>query len=480
MATIQFGNTAADMRLADDFYGIPALRDSSLFLLTFVAVRQEVVSQSPTQLVTRQWNAADQSITFTATGNAVSNELFVANELAIDALGVLETWRGAIEIRSTGGFFTGTVNEVIVTDIASGSLIAGVSGTTLTPQEVLFIPEERVLAGDDSISSGSGNDYLRGYAGNDSFTGGAGNDTLNGESGSDTANYPGALRQYTVAANGGQVSGSNGTDTLISIEKIVCLDGVLSFDPSGHMAQAYRLYFATLDRAPDVLGLNFQSARLDAGTALAEVAAGFVNSPEFQATYGALDDVQFVGLLYQNVLDRAPLPAEVAFHAFRLQSGASRADVVVGFSESPEHIQKHSDAVNAGLWDIDEGLASVARLYFGMLERAPEARGLSFYEQGLAAGLTVQQVANGFAASPEFGAKYGLLGDPAYVAQLYTNILERAATPGEVNFHVNRLAAGATRGDVAAGFTEAPEYQLKTLPLIDDGIAVADTGFVLT
>lgn len=35
----------------------------------------------------------------------------------------------------------------------------------------------------------------------------------------------------------------------------------------------------------------------------------------------------------------------------------------------PAHlpVQKHIGSVTAGLWDIDEGLASVARLYFGVL-----------------------------------------------------------------------------------------------------------------
>jgi Ca2+-binding RTX toxin-like protein len=331
---------------------------------------------------------------------------------------------------------------------------------------------ERLEYAGSSSFRGTGSDF------NDVLKGGPGNDTLDGAGGSDTASYSGAFRKYTPSS--GQVSGPNGTDTLVSIENLAFVDGRLTFDAGDPMAQAYRLYFATLDRAPDALGLNFQSARLKAGTALTDVAAGFVNSPEFQATYGSLDDAQFVNLLYQNVLDRSAAPGEIAFHVGRLQAGASRSDVVVGFSESPEHIQKHSGAVNAGLWDIDESMASVARLYFGMLERTPETSGLAFYAQQFANGLTVQQVANGFAASPEFQAKYGPLDNAAYVKQLYENILERSPGADEVAFHVNRLAAGASRGDVAAGFTEAPEYQAKMLAFVDQGIAVADAGFVLT
>ena len=71
-------------------------------------------------------------------------------------------------------------------------------------------------------------------------------------------------------------------------------------------------------------------SRWGAGVSLAD-ASGFVKSPECQATYGALNDPQFVIQLYQNVLDRSPTAAEVTYHANRLQSGASRVDLVVGF-----------------------------------------------------------------------------------------------------------------------------------------------------
>jgi Ca2+-binding RTX toxin-like protein len=565
MANIQFGNVSADMR--QDGFGIPALRDAATFLLNFVSVREEIVSRTPTQIVFREWNAANESVTFSATGTPVGNDAFAATEVTAEARGVRVAVRGTMNVAladDENELISGTVIEVIATNVADGSLLAAVSGIALSPEDALFSIDDSIFIGNDAITGGNGNDYLLGFAGNDSLAGGAGNDTLDGGNGTDTlaggpgddvyllldnssidtvnelpgqgfdtvrtvlssytlpanverveyvgvgsfdcrggdfddvikggagddrldggggvdtADYSAAFRQYTVAPGGSQVSGRDGTDTLASIENLAFVDGRLTFDDNDHMGQAYRLYFATLGRAPDALGLNFQSGRLDAGTAISHVAAGFVNSPEFQATYGALDDRQFVDLLYRNVLDRSAAQNEIEFHVGRLQSGASRSDIVVGFSEAPEHIQKHSGAVDQGLWDIDEGLASVARLYFGMLERTPETAGLTFYKAQFANGLTVQQVANGFAASPEFQAKYGPLDDPAYVRQLYANILERSAAADEVGFHVNRLAAGASRGDVAAGFTEAPEYQVKTLALVDDGIAVADAGFVLT
>jgi len=566
MATLQFGNTSADMRLVNDFYGIPALRDFAVYLLGFESEREEIIKQTPTEIVFRQWNAANEPVTFFAKGSALGSQLFVANELAVEAKGIRETVKGTIQISLSPNddeLVTGTVTEASAANIADGSVIASLSGVSLPIEDALFAADDELLAGNDSVTSGSGNDYLLGYGGSDSVFAGAGDDTLDGGSGSDalaggpgddtyilndndtvtelsgagtdtvrttlasytlpanverleyvgggsidatgnasanllaggpgddsldgaggtdTAGYSAAFRQHTLSGDpkaGATVSGPEGTDSLTAIENVAFVDGRMTFDPNDHLAEAYRLYFATLDRAPDALGLNYQSARLDAGTSLSDVAAGFVNSPEFQGVYGPLTDEQFVDLLYQNVLDRSATPDEIAYHVGRLESGASRADVVVGFSESPEYIQTHIDAINAGLWDIDEGLASVSRLYFGMLERTPETAGLSYYKEALANGLTVQQVANGFANSPEFFAKYGPLSDPDYVTQLYENILERTPAPAEVAYHVNRLDNGASRGDVAAGFTEAPEYQIQTLSLVDPGIAVADAGFVL-
>jgi hypothetical protein len=361
--------------------------------------------------------------------------------------------------------------------VAYEQIDKGGFGSKIT--EIVSIRGQEGGNDNDHITGSPQNDELVGGPNDDILIGYGGDDTLDGGGGIDTAVLTGAYVQYTdrVRQGAGVLDGPEGRDQLTSIENLVFVDGRETFDPNDPLAQAYRLYFATLGRAPDALGLNFQSARLDAGTSLVDVASGFVNSPEFQATYGALNDAQFVDLLYRNVLDRAAAQSEIAFHVGRLQSDASRADVVVGFSESPEHIQKHMDRLDLGLWDINESMASIARLYFGMLERTPEVAGLKYYTLEFAKGLTVQQVANGFAASPEFQAKYGPLDNAAYVTQLYGNILERAPAPDEVSFHVERLAAGASRGDVAAGFTDAPEYQVKMLAAVDWGIAVADAGW---
>ncbi len=155
---------------------------------------------------------------------------------------------------------------------------------------------------------------------------------------------------YTVVdANAGD--GDEGTDTLTGIERLQFADGYMAMDTSGNGGQAYRLYQAAFDRTPDAGGLGFQMRELDTGRALAQVAQNFINSPEFNARYGQLDNAAFVAQLYANVLDRAPDASGLAFHVGNLATGANtRANVLVGFSESPENQAALIGVIQAGMF----------------------------------------------------------------------------------------------------------------------------------
>jgi Ca2+-binding RTX toxin-like protein len=119
----------------------------------------------------------------------------------------------------------------------------------------------------------------------------------------------------------------------------------ISSDTSAHGAQVYRLFGATLGREPDPTGfLNYANV-LDNNDTLDSVASAFVNSTEFRNTYGALNNTQFVTLLYNNVLHRAPDATGLNGWVSQLDGGASRTSVVLGFSESNEY----KAATRAGL-----------------------------------------------------------------------------------------------------------------------------------
>lgn len=73
-------------------------------------------------------------------------------------------------------------------------------------------------------------DTLNGGAGNDTFEGKAGNDTINGGANTDTARYSGNRSLYTITSVGGgyTVSGPDGNDTVVAVEKLSFADQVVT------------------------------------------------------------------------------------------------------------------------------------------------------------------------------------------------------------------------------------------------------------
>jgi hypothetical protein len=118
-------------------------------------------------------------------------------------------------------------------------------------------------------------------------------------------------------------------------------------------AEVARLYDTTLGRLPDLTGLTSWTNALNTGTSLQSVVNGFVGSTEFQNTYGSLNNNDFVTLLYENTLHRAPDPTGMAFWVGQLTSNTqTRAQVVLGFSDSTEHIADTAPHIDHGIWVI--------------------------------------------------------------------------------------------------------------------------------
>lgn len=119
----------------------------------------------------------------------------------------------------------------------------------------------------------------------------------------------------------------------------------------------FRLYQATLDRAPDVTGQTNWTERLATGEhTLLEVAEGFVGSPEFTAAFPVdATATAFVELLYSNVLNTdTPDAAGLARWVDELTNGASRAEVVLGFSQSPQFVANTAPTLKT--WMRDQGV----------------------------------------------------------------------------------------------------------------------------
>jgi Ca2+-binding RTX toxin-like protein len=209
----------------------------------------------------------------------------------------------------------------LIPQSASGAIIHGGNGGEDLPG----------TAGNDVIQGGNGKDLLRGDAGDDRIDGG---------DGVDTALYVGALGQYSITrtADGYVVSGPDGTDTLSNVERLQFADVKVAIDDHGSGGEAFRLYQAAFDRAPDHGGLGFWIDSLDAGVPLTQVSQLFMDSPEFRGRYGDPDAATFVTLLYQNVLHRGPDDTGKAYWVDHLaHADLSRADTLMLFSESPEN-----------------------------------------------------------------------------------------------------------------------------------------------
>ena len=236
-------------------------------------------------------------------------------------------------------------------------------------------------------------------------------------------------------------------------------------------AQVYRLYLATLAREPDTVGLTNWAGRIDDGSqTFLEVVSGFVNSAEFQATYGSLDDTEFVTLLYNNVLGRAPDATGLARWTGDLANGVSRETVVNGFSNSPEFISNTEYAGEA--WSITSlnggAEGQVFRLYLATLGREPDPNGFQNWVSQLQIdGRAYLDIIPGFVNSAEFQATYGSLDDTAFVTLLYNNVLSRAPDAAGLARWTGDLANGVSRSEVVRGFAESQEHRTNTANALD-------------
>jgi len=111
-----------------------------------------------------------------------------------------------------------------------------------------------------------------------------------------------------------------------------------------------RVYQAAFDRVPDSGGLTFYVENYVNGggsgsLTLDQIATNFSNSPEFQDKYGDLSDTAYVGALYANILGRSGEQAGIDYWVAKLEGGMTRAQVLLGFSESPEFKQSTVSAI---------------------------------------------------------------------------------------------------------------------------------------
>ncbi len=109
------------------------------------------------------------------------------------------------------------------------------------------------------------------------------------------------------------------------------------------------------------------------------------------------------------------------------------------------------------------GHARVWRLYQAFFLRQPDAQGFDYWLRVRSQGATLSQMATTFANGPEFEARYGNLGNAAFVDLVYRNVQCRAPEASGRSYWLGLLNRGQiTRWDLMINFAELREYMTRT------------------
>lgn len=140
--------------------------------------------------------------------------------------------------------------------------------------------------------------------------------------------------------------------------------------------QIIRLYNAYFDRNADHAGLDYWFDQITKkGKSINTVSSSFAASAEFKKMYGNLTNGQFVTLVYQNVLDRNPTPADHAYWKGQLDQGAiNRGRLMTLFSESGEYKA------------LSKGLVLAADVYDAMLDSTSAGSELAHWSSHIQEG----------------------------------------------------------------------------------------------
>ena len=285
----------------------------------------------------------------------------------------------------------------------------------------------------------------------------------------------GATHSYTLSAATTSAAG----ETITSLSQSFTFDyssnksyfGAVAHDTSSHLGQVSALYEGLLGRALDQAGAQAWVSQLDHGLSLSSVTREFLASAEGQSHFASgTSNAVYVETLYETVLGRHGDMAGAQTWVGQLNAGVSRADVANQFVLSAEHQGQLQPMFSAGVYLADATDAAVARLYYGLLGRAPDETGLLNWETSAHAGLSASAIAREFIATAEYAALHPTTQtNQQFVESLYLNALGRPAEqPGE-QVWLNALSHGASWAEVAVSILQSQEAQTHLAGHIEQG-----------
>lgn len=252
------------------------------------------------------------------------------------------------------GMIGGTISyTALPTD---GSLSLNRDNSTGTNSPTNFAGQTAAIAantiagtnGPDNLIGTDEDDSILSADGVDTLTGNGGNDTLDGGLGIDTAVFNGNRSSYLVAGTGSgyQVSGPDGNDSMINVERLIFTDSKLAIDLNAGQAANYtvRLIGAAFG-APAIQDFpDYVSSGLflfDSGESISEVAQVALEA------MGSLSNEALVDTLYQNIVGTAPAEADLNFYVGMLQGsgGAMTQAEFLEFAANTEENALNIDLV---------------------------------------------------------------------------------------------------------------------------------------
>ncbi|KAB1071169.1 FG-GAP-like repeat-containing protein [Methylobacterium planeticum] len=389
---------------------------------------------------------------------------------------------GTVTIQSGGTLSPGNSPGLLSTkdlSLASGSVLKEEIGGTATGQFDQLKVTGMVAVGGATLDLHAFGSFVSVRGDSFVFIDNDGTDAVFGSFAglSEGASLSLGARSYQISYHGGDGNDVVLTDVTRPSEAVLNLFGSVEHSAASQAGSVYALYEALLDRAPDPLGLEGFTTALKTGMSLADIAQALLTSPEHGPQ--AASTTTYVESLYANLLNRPADGGGLAFFTDELTHGVSQAQVAVQVATSAEAQAVLKPVFDAGVFVGDASETAVARLYYGLLERAPDAGGLQSFEtvvkQGAATSgvpgaiQALKDVAGAMLASPEYAATHGSLTNAQFVVELYEGALGRHADTAGLSFWQDALAHGTSRADVALGISESIEAQIHLVNQIEAG-----------
>ncbi|WP_238296568.1 DUF4214 domain-containing protein [Methylobacterium soli] len=260
--------------------------------------------------------------------------------------GGLQGWVNAID---HGGLSRADV-ALAFANSAEGATVTNGNHTVILNAPILA-SSTTDAAGHLTVTSGAGDELLRGGAKSDLLILGDGSDTVDGGAGFDQVQINEPLANYATRVEGNKFVVTNlqttAETTIQNAEYIKFGDAVVINASTSDEAVIARMYHAVLDRSADAGGLESFWTADHAGASLNNLADVFLGSAEFQAQHGNLTNSEFVTLMYDNMMHRAPDAAGLNHFVSLLDNGSiSKADVVVTFAASAEAEAKTAGTIH--------------------------------------------------------------------------------------------------------------------------------------